>query len=120
MGLARLGQAEACTTAINTAGRFKRFVPPSSPFTSRPVRTIVAKAKRGQRTLHLPIIVELDEDGVYIVRCPILKGCHSYGKTLEEAMANIREAAELCLEDQDPAPAGRFVGVRDLELTVDA
>lgn len=64
--------------------------------------------------------MELDEDGAYIVRCPVLKGCHSYGKTLEEAMGNIREAAELCHEDQEPDTLTRFVGVRDLELTVDA
>jgi predicted RNase H-like HicB family nuclease len=31
--------------------------------------------------LHLPIIVEIDEDGYYIVSCPIFKGCHSYGET---------------------------------------
>jgi len=29
--------------------------------------------------LHLPIIVEMDEDGYYIVSCPQFKGCHSYG-----------------------------------------
>lgn len=79
----------------------------------------MAKKGKGTRTLHLPILVELDEDGVYIVRCPVLKGCHSYGKTIEEALVNIREAAELCLEDQEPDSLGRFVGVRDLELTVD-
>ncbi|NMC58938.1 MAG: type II toxin-antitoxin system HicB family antitoxin [Candidatus Methanofastidiosa archaeon] len=34
----------------------------------------------------------MDKDGVYIVSWPQLKGCHSYGETIEEAM-------ELCLED---------------------
>lgn len=80
----------------------------------------MAKPRKGRRTIHLPIIVEMDEDGTYIVRCPVLKGCHSYGKTLEEALANIREAAELALEDGESATPARFVGVRDLELTVDA
>jgi len=49
--------------------------------------------------LHLPIIIEMDEDGVYIVSCPQLKGCHSYGESIEEAMENIKEAIELCLEN---------------------
>ncbi len=49
--------------------------------------------------LHLPIIIEMDEDGVYIVSCPQLKGCHSYGETIEEAMENIKEAIDLCLEN---------------------
>ena len=39
---------------------------------------------RGKKpTRHFPVIVELDEDGVYIVTCPMFKGCHSYGKTVE-------------------------------------
>ena len=48
---------------------------------------------------HFPIIVEQDEDDVFIVSCPLLKGCHSYGDTLPEAMENIKEAILLCLED---------------------
>ena len=31
--------------------------------------------------------------------CPALKGCHTWGHTYEEALANIREAVELYLED---------------------
>ena len=41
----------------------------------------------------------IDEDGVYIVSCPQLKGCHSQGKTIDEALINIREVIDLCLED---------------------
>jgi len=49
--------------------------------------------------LHLPIIVEMDEDGYYIVSCPLFKGCHSYGETIDEAMKNIREVIEMCFEE---------------------
>ncbi len=38
------------------------------------------------------------EDGGFNVSCPALPGCHSQGDTVEEAIANIREAIELCLE----------------------
>lgn len=51
------------------------------------------------KKLHLPIIIETDEDGMYIVSCPSLKGCHSYGKTIDEALKNIKEAIELCHQD---------------------
>ena len=34
--------------------------------------------------------------------CPVLRGCHSEGDTLEEAIANIKEAIELWLESADP------------------
>ncbi|MBZ0258301.1 type II toxin-antitoxin system HicB family antitoxin [bacterium] len=46
---------------------------------------------------HYPVVIETDEDGVFIASCPMFKGCRSYGDTIEEAMANIREAIELCL-----------------------
>jgi len=43
------------------------------------------------------VLIEKDEHGFY-AWCPELKGCQSQGDTLEEAMANIKEAAELYLE----------------------
>lgn len=46
-----------------------------------------------------PVIVEADETGGYVVTNPALEGCYSQGDTLEEALDNIREATELCLED---------------------
>lgn len=42
--------------------------------------------------LSFQVKVERDEDGTFIVSCPVLEGCHSYGRTLEEALQNIREA----------------------------
>ena len=29
----------------------------------------------------LPVIVEMGEDGFYVVECPILEGCYSQGET---------------------------------------
>ncbi len=43
------------------------------------------------KTVHLPLMIVTDEDGIFIVSCPAFKGCHSYGKTVEEAIANVRE-----------------------------
>jgi predicted RNase H-like HicB family nuclease len=45
------------------------------------------------------VFLEPDEDGGYVVVCPSLQGCYSQGETVEEALVNIREAIELCLED---------------------
>lgn len=67
---------------------------------------------------HFPIIIEQDADGVFIVSCPILEGCRSYGETLDEAMANVAEAIEACLPDaQRTELATTFIGVRDLEIS---
>ena len=68
--------------------------------------------------LHVPIILEMDEDGFYIVSCPSFKGCHTFGKTVEEAVENIKEVIELCLEDTKPEEINKFVGFRELEVTL--
>jgi antitoxin HicB len=38
------------------------------------------------------VIIEPDEDGVFVAECPNLPGCISQGKTREEAVVNIKEA----------------------------
>ncbi|MCL4855630.1 MAG: type II toxin-antitoxin system HicB family antitoxin [Bryobacteraceae bacterium] len=43
------------------------------------------------------VVIEMDEHGFY-AWCPELKGCQSQGTTLEETVANIKEAIELYLE----------------------
>jgi predicted RNase H-like HicB family nuclease len=70
--------------------------------------------------LHLPIIVEIDEDGYYIVTCPLFKGCHSYGETIDEAMENINEVIDMCLEETKIEELNKFVGFRELEVAQNA
>ena len=47
------------------------------------------------------IIIERDEDGVYIASCPSLNGCYSQGDTLEEAIENIKDAIRLHIEARE-------------------
>ncbi len=54
----------------------------------------------GTKKVQLPVLVEKDEDGFFVVECPILRGCYTQGKTLDEALKNIHEVIELCLEGQ--------------------
>lgn len=42
--------------------------------------------------LRLLVTFEIDEDGWVAAGCPTLPGCHSQGRTREEALANVREA----------------------------
>ena len=68
---------------------------------------------------HFPIVIEQDADGVYIVDCPVIQGCRSYGDTLDDAIANIKEAIEACLPDAGlPSSETTFIGVRDLEIAL--
>jgi predicted RNase H-like HicB family nuclease len=48
--------------------------------------------------MKLKVLVRAESVGGYSVSVPALPGCHSQGETLEEALASIREAAELWLE----------------------
>ncbi len=40
------------------------------------------------------VLIEPDEDGVFVAECPVLPGCVSQGKTRDEAVANIRDAIQ--------------------------
>jgi predicted RNase H-like HicB family nuclease len=44
------------------------------------------------------VVLDQDEDGVYVATCPALPGCVSEGKTRSEALLHIREAIELYVE----------------------
>jgi len=54
------------------------------------------------------VLIEQDEDGVYVAEVPSLPGCISQGETREEAIDNIREAISVYLESLkahgDPIP----------------
>lgn len=55
----------------------------------------------------LTAILERDDDGVFAY-CPELKGCHTQGDSIEEALNNLREAAELYVETLKPAELRRL------------
>ena len=49
--------------------------------------------------MHLKVVIEEDEEvGGYVVSCPSLPGCFSQGDSIEEALENIKEAIQACLE----------------------
>ena len=66
--------------------------------------------------LHLPTIIEMDEDEYYIVSCLLFMGCHSYGETIDEALENIKEVIEMCLDEMKVEELNKFVGFRELEI----
>ncbi|MEM7588613.1 MAG: type II toxin-antitoxin system HicB family antitoxin [Myxococcota bacterium] len=49
----------------------------------------------------LPIVLTDGEDDFMVAMCPLIPGCISQGKTRDEALSNIREAIELCLQMQE-------------------
>lgn len=57
------------------------------------------RATPKQKNIALVIVIEQDKDG-YFAHCPALQGCYTQGETYDEAMANIKDAAILHIEDR--------------------
>ncbi len=66
---------------------------------------------------HFDVVIERDEEGLYVASVPQLPGCHTQAQSLDSLMERIREAIELCLEVQG-APSGGldFVGVQRVTI----
>jgi antitoxin HicB len=55
-------------------------------------------SKHGGTVLKFRVVIELDEDGVFVAEVPALPGCISQGRTRTEAIENIKEAITAYLE----------------------
>jgi predicted RNase H-like HicB family nuclease len=65
------------------------------------------------------VIVERDEEGFYVATVPELRGCHTQAKSLDVLMERIREAIDLCLEEQGPpVSTPKFVSVERVTVEI--
>ena len=69
-------------------------------------------------TRKISVVIEKDENGYYSY-APELKGCQTQGDTLDEAMANIREAVELYLETLDGEQRQELSSLEIMTATVE-
>lgn len=68
--------------------------------------------------MKLLVNLQRDETGMWVVECPSIPGCISQGSTEEEALTNIREAIEGCLEARAEEGMPLSVAVREVEVHV--
>jgi predicted RNase H-like HicB family nuclease len=68
--------------------------------------------------LRFSVVIERDEDGIYVASIPELPGCHTQASTLDDLMVRIREAVELYLEVEGAVAEGRreLVGLQFIEV----
>ena len=67
--------------------------------------------------LNFTVLIEQDEDGIYVVKVPDIIGCYTQGKTVEQAMERIKEAIQVCLESEiEEIMPMKFIGVQQLEV----
>lgn len=66
------------------------------------------------------VLIEQDEDGIFVAEAPALPGCISQGQTRAEALDNIKEAMAGYLESLqahgDPIPPAIFEEVVEIDL----
>ena len=67
------------------------------------------------------IVIEQDEDGIYVASVPELEGCHTQAKTLDELRVRIKEAIQLYLEVEsdliNEVPL-EFIGIQKVGVAV--
>lgn len=53
------------------------------------------------KELQFKVLIEQDEDGIYVASVPELPGCYTQGKTVEEVRKRIKEVIALVLVSED-------------------
>ena len=70
------------------------------------------------------IIIEQDEDGIFIAECPALQGCYAQGETYEEVIENIKDVIAMCIEELKEGKKKinlkypEVIGIKNLEVAV--
>ena len=68
--------------------------------------------------MRLIVTLQRDETGMIVAECPAIPGCISQGKTEAEAIANIREAIQACVESRAANGMPLTVATREVEVAV--
>lgn len=72
------------------------------------------------------MLIEQDEDGLYVASVPELEGCYTQAKSLETVRKRIREVISLILESdaeiatmkiRSPDVSPRFFGIEDIKIS---
>ena len=66
--------------------------------------------------MKLFVTMDRDEDGVWVVECPAIPGCISQGGSRQEALENIKEAIQLCLEVRAEQGLPLTIETRQIEV----
>mgnify|MGYP000339065544 CR=1 FL=1 len=72
------------------------------------------------KTYKFPVLIEKDEDGIYVARVPDLTGCNTQARSIPELLKRVEEAIELYMEAKAVKKKEfntlEFVGVHEVEV----
>lgn len=80
------------------------------------------KKKTVHELLNYRIIIEQDENGVFVASVPALQGCYSEGDTYEEAITNVTDVLQLHLQARKTNDAilddgnTEFIGIKSISI----
>lgn len=69
-----------------------------------------------KKIYNFTVVIERDEDGMYVGSVPALRGCHTQGRNIDDLLNNIKEAIQLCLEVEKEVPEEHFVGIQQVQV----
>ncbi|HEX9845123.1 MAG TPA: type II toxin-antitoxin system HicB family antitoxin [Candidatus Nitrosotenuis sp.] len=61
------------------------------------------------------VLIEQDEDGIYVAKVPDIIGCHTQAKSVSEVMERIKEAIQACSKNESVEPL-KFVGIQQIQI----
>ncbi|MBI5753986.1 type II toxin-antitoxin system HicB family antitoxin [Candidatus Peregrinibacteria bacterium] len=78
---------------------------------------------RKSKIYSFPVIIEKDEDGLFVGTVPALRNCYTQAKTMAKLYERLDEAVALCLEVENDffkskIGQNEFLGVQKLEFSV--
>lgn len=65
--------------------------------------------------MQFTVLIEQDEDGIYVAKVPDIQGCYTQGKSVPEVLERVREAIQVCLEAEE-VESLKFIGVQRIEV----
>ena len=70
-----------------------------------------------KQILDFNVLIEQDEDGIYLAKVSEIDGCYTQGKSLNEVLERIKEAIEVCLEaDREEIVPMKFIGIQRVQI----
>ncbi|NJM10905.1 MAG: type II toxin-antitoxin system HicB family antitoxin [Synechococcaceae cyanobacterium SM1_2_3] len=66
--------------------------------------------------MKLLVTIDRDEDGIWVIEYPAIPGCVSQGHTKQEALKNIEDAIQLCLEVRAERGLPLTIETRQIEI----
>ena len=62
------------------------------------------------------VMIERNTDGMFLATVPALRSCQTQAKSMDKLLSRVKEAIELCLEDEQTESPSEFVGIHKVEI----